>query len=205
MTISSYSWNEHNISSKLLIQEIVYPIKDLRTLTEWNEIKKWIDYMHYWRSINLKHQYNHNAYIGICGELFAAAFLIKDLICFEKWMSTIAINGNGDNTNKDILKEWVNSKNDIEIKTVGSTNNKIVITNEKRKFVYPDTLLVVKEYADHIFYIHSITHKQQLIKVCNRYVEGNNMSWVFKLDNLDKVNFTSQNLCRFLGYKIDLD
>lgn len=205
---TSYSlplWHNLEISTDLFLKEMDYALFDFTDLSEWMKIKEWIDLIYVWRHNNLRYQLTSRQLIGIYGELLAAGLLIKNTRHFEEWLFTAAIVGKGGNTNKDLRNYWLGEDitQNLEVKTISSTNSKIWGSDEKRAYIIPAGLIAVKEINETTYYIHSVTANKDLQKICEtiRQPHEDHNLYLFELDKLNKVKW--DNSRKFMEYMMN--
>ena len=181
-------WNNLNISIDKFVSEVQHTELDFTNLTEWSKIEEWVNTILEWRASNIGHDMSHGCKIGIYGELYAAALLVGHNHKFNEWLFTMAIIGKGDNTNKDLQKDWLNIAHNIEVKTVSKHNNSVRIEQKRNKpFEYPELLLVVKELNDNIYSIHSLTKRKILQNVVQIYPAEKGIARIFRLNDLTLI------------------
>ncbi len=196
--INSYSlarFEDIGIDPILLRNQIRTYQKDLALnvtiLSEYSMIEEWIEDMVSWKFYNLNHSVER-AKIGIYGELFATALLAKEEY-FRNWIATIAIQGFGDNTNRDIKSFWVDLPEcdvDIEIKTMNRLRAKAILEHKvtkKKPFSYPECLVIVREIEDNTYKIHSATFKNKLQKISKIKSSSNTITYEFNLSDLNEL------------------
>lgn len=189
LSYSKKIWYELDISIEKVISEIRHTTINFTTLTEWPKIHEWATKVEEWRASNIGHEISDGCKIGIYGELFAATLIIRNVEDFDKWLFTMAIVGNGDNTNRDLISDWTNVEYNIECKTVSKFNDRIRIETPLRKtFEYPESMLAIKELDTHVYNIHSLTKKSILENVVKIYpgIDGG-IARIFRLNDLNPV------------------
>jgi hypothetical protein len=131
------------------------------------------------------------------GELLVASLMTKNEY-FENWLSSLAVYGYADNTNRDIRWEWMetckpnNIEFDVEIKTLSHYRKTAILEHrhgvnkfgEPKYFRYPDCLGIVRNTTKNVYQIHSMTRIETLKEIAVIKPTSNGRKYEFELSKL---------------------
>lgn len=134
---------------------------------------------------------------GIFGEL-AVCLLISDqpYLLLKEWYPTTCKNFNGDNTAKDIKREWLEIPYNIEVKT--TSGNKIIIDNKfinAARKINDGVLIAVREYKKYLYEIYGFIHYKNIIKYYDKHNNSISLDTFKAVDELYVANDMYTDIC----------